>query len=276
MFGEKNPFFSQQAQTITPVSITPKQYQIKITLDKEIIVEELECISNLDSDKYYLTIENDDTEYAILSIEVFETDDETKATLVIDVWKEEDFTKNKTIKDSKIYTLARSTSLLEQLVPDFDGQMRTEAYLENELPRLPEEGDNTRIFIVFTSHKKNTSMIKIVDRNRLTSEFNIDYHLANYQNAIFPPETLPTQDPVLIINGVLQAAVEYLSTVMIGLEEQVGDNLTIAKILLPAITSVVYDDPLDVFIMLNENRDTGESVVHLTKMWAVKSRNKVD
>jgi len=183
-------------------------------------------------------------------------------------------TETKTIVDSKLFELASTTRLLEHLTPNFDTLLKTEVFLDNEYPRTTEDSDDTRIFMVYTSAKGNPIFTLMRDKTRLASTFDVDSQLAAYQEAVFDPETLPTADPVELINGTLIASLEYLSLVVLGIEEEGGDNLTIAKHLIPAITSIVFNDPLDVFMNVSEvvNQDTGESYPHLTAVWAVKSR----
>ena len=181
---------------------------------------------------------------------------------------------NKTIVNSKLFELARSTQLLDDYIPNFETLVKTEVFLDTEYPRTPDDLDHTRIFMVYTSSKGNPIFSMIKDSARLNSTFNLDEQLAAYKDAIFDPETIPTNDPVEIINATISASLEYLSLVVLGIEQEAGDNLNIAKSFVPALVSVIYNDPLDVFMNVSEvvNQDTGESHPHLTRVWAVKSR----
>lgn len=274
--GQRHPFFSHLISEIKILAESPKTIKASVIVDATEVISELDHIKSLSTLDYNMTIDPDDSdiEYIVSSVDVDidpNNPDSPNICISITGSKEEDFSSSKTLVDSKLYKLARTTQLAEHLEPDIDAKIKTEFFINNEQPRVDDDGQDTRIFIVFTSVKGNSTLVKMTDTKRLSNQFNIDKHLAQYQNTLFPPETLPTQDPVMVINGVISAAIEYLSMVLIGLEEVAGDNLNIANLIIPSIISIVYNDPLDVFVSLVE-QPNGE--IRLKNMWAVKIRNE--
>lgn len=185
---------------------------------------------------------------------------------------ENTITTRPSLKSSDLYTLARATPLLQELIPDINILAPTELIIEEEYPRAPEQADHTRIFIGYTNLNGNTFRTMFIDPWRLNSDFPIDDFLAMYQQAISDGVEFPVTDPKQVIEFTLRSCICYSAAVVVGLEEK--DRLAKAILSLRSIVSIIFDDPLDVFINIKDEQlpDTDHPTPMLTHMWKIKNR----
>jgi hypothetical protein len=174
--------------------------------------------------------------------------------------------------ETMLYRLARTTQLLSHLIPEITDLMNTENYLEADFPREPEDGEQTRIFIVYTNDKRHSQMVLIRDPLRLNARFDIDEFMGNYKDTVFEDEHLDQLDPIAVINGTLQAAIEYAAMGCLSFEDPRVEKTSRGA--LSMMCAILYDDPLDVFMTLTDvmNPETGDLEPRLTSAWMVKKR----
>ena len=175
------------------------------------------------------------------------------------------------LKESKLYTLARSTPLLDKFTPNVQIQVTTESELEEVYPREEDDKEDTRIFVNYTNTKGNSSVFKIMNRSRLNTPIDIDDFIIKHSEA-----SDDNEDPVDKITKTIMMMLSFSTNIMIGLEHGNKLEKILADKVLCALTSVVFDDPLDVVIGIREITTEGsDSIPTIIAVWATRSRHTV-
>ena len=180
-----------------------------------------------------------------------------------------------TIDTSKLYQLARQTPLLEFLVPDLPTQLQIGLEIEDTFKREDDDGDDTRILINYRNLKGNSVLYKFLDHERLSRQFNIDGFMDGFMQSI---QKEPSVDVSLdAINATILAALLLSVTTVLGLntEEGVTKNTEeVSKVVLSSLTSILFNDALDVMIAVQEQQPEGQtdSEVVIAGVWIVAQR----
>jgi hypothetical protein len=178
-----------------------------------------------------------------------------------------------TLRDSKLFTMAKAQQLLAYMIPDIRVMMGAEVEISENHPRTEKDGDATRILMNFRTLKGDDIVFVELDNERLDSTFTIDDFMNGYMSAIAPEDV--SSDPVDNINVVLLSALNMSASVATGIDRKGQQILGVSKKVLKALVSIIYDDPLDVFISMQERapaegQDTSDVIIQA--MWAVKKR----
>lgn len=182
-------------------------------------------------------------------------------------------TLNIPLNKSRLNTLARSTTLLADLVPNISIQMAMEMEMKETHPRA--EGDeSSRIFIVYTNDRGNNLIFRIDDNERMNREFNIDHFLHGYCEA--------TKDDSIELDEVTQMSFHILGalTQAMAISLDIADGRMTPEVkslsdnVLKSILSVLYDDSNDVMIMLRDKTiaSNGEKTVDIYAMWSMSKQ----
>lgn len=177
------------------------------------------------------------------------------------------------LSNTKLAQIMHAIPFLEAMAPDFMVQLETEQTLDIEHPRTPEDGDATRIFINYTNKNGNQSLYKFLNPNRMRSEVNIDGFLEDFAKQHVSESY--NQTPESLIAFSTQTALSFSAVTALGLEEELNKSaVALAHMVLYALVSVLFDDPLDVVIFIRdlENKDTKEYSPVMTNIWRVKKR----
>lgn len=180
------------------------------------------------------------------------------------------------LHDTKLYQLCRSTRILEGLVPELPTQISVEMDLSERFPREDEDGESTRILINYTNMKGNSTLFKVVNHERMTSQVDIDDFLVKY--ADFMKDTNLPEDPLPQMTTLVMAALTFSVGTLLGLDDEDGAGIKQAKHMaqwfIGAATSIIYDDPLDVVIAVKEvpSSHGNGSFPTIVAIWCVKSR----
>jgi hypothetical protein len=179
------------------------------------------------------------------------------------------------LKDSKFYELARSVILLQGLVPDLPTQMQAEIDVGEQFPRDEDDKDSTRILINYTNLKGNSTLFKLNNFDRYdNSSIDIDDFLLNYDK--FMDDTNLPDDPVIRTATLVLSALTFAVSSVLGLDESsIGSQgRALAVNVINAVTTILYDDPLDVLIVVKEIESSTEevSIPTIAAMWMVKHR----
>lgn len=174
------------------------------------------------------------------------------------------------LKDSKFFELCRSIDLMNDLVPDIRVQMIAEAELQELAPRNPDIGIATRILVNYTNEKGNSSLFQIVDSDRLekSSTINIDEFLGNY-------DVGEIEDPIIKMKLTVVSALTYSLVVCLGISDEKEHHVAkaLCKWFVKSCISVIYNDPLDILILLKDKvLDNNAVVTIIDKIWVVKVR----
>lgn len=186
--------------------------------------------------------------------------------------------KNKMIVESKLHTLTSETQLLEFLVPDIGVQAGTEAEINENFPRLDTDEDHTRILINYKNVKDNAMLFNILDMDRYNRKFDIDHFLSGYMKAI--NIEAEGDDPIKNINLAVLAAINISLNTALELSDEKPKEAAkaLATEVLISLICLIYRDPLDIVIALNENPpkdEESESESVIVAMWVVKRRPEV-
>lgn len=182
---------------------------------------------------------------------------------------------NKTIVDSKLYSLAQETQLLAFLIPDLAAQMGTETEIDENFPRDADDTDSTRILINYRTIKGKSALYKFNDAERSQRTFDLDHFLNGYMVALGTEAS--SGDPIRDINFAILSALNMATNAILGLNDGPTPKatMTLCHHVLSSIVNIVYKDPLDVVIALNEmpmkdGEDSSNSVI--AGIWVVKQR----
>jgi hypothetical protein len=181
-----------------------------------------------------------------------------------------------TLTESNLFILARSKNLLAFLGAEINVQMAVELKIDEIFPREPDDNDDTRVLINFTTASGKSSSYKLNDNQRLGRRFDVDKFMSGFVEAVSEAEAVnPAMDQV---DANILAALNM--AVNIKMELTNGSDITNAtKVLadstLFSLVSIVYNDPLDAIIHIEERKpEEGEEqgTAVITGMWAVKQR----
>lgn len=180
------------------------------------------------------------------------------------------------LKESKLYTLCRSTALLDDLVPDIRVQMIAESDIEQTCPRDEKLGDATRILVNYTNSRGNSTLFQITDNDRLESPVNIDIDdfIQNYGSEMFDNQDI--EDPIAQMKLSVVAALTFSVMTCIGMGDHSDTKSmkALAEWFVRACVAVVYDDPKDILFLLREKpMEDGTFVTVITNIWIIKTRN---
>lgn len=180
---------------------------------------------------------------------------------------------DKTLVTSKLYALARQQSLLAFLQPDFPTMMAVEQQLDSYEPRTETDKDATRILVNYTNAKGNAILYPITDHVRLERIFDLDDFMNGYLTSIGDEAQITGMDPV---DAGLVSVLNFCVRVVLQFESNVSSSMkTLSLTVLQSLVSIVYDDPLDVVISVNETPvvdNPDKTVPILAAMWTVKQR----
>jgi hypothetical protein len=181
-----------------------------------------------------------------------------------------------TITESKLFKVARGEQLLSSMIPALPNQMAVETEIDAAYPRTEDDKDHTRIWVNFRNLKGNDMLVKVADTVRLESTFDIDKFLSGYSAAIMPNavSTDDVENVNVLLLGVLNTAL--LDVLKINGDKDLNKRSTVANNVLTALISIIYNDPLDVFISLQEKASKTEGQGNdavIQAMWQVKQRS---
>lgn len=185
----------------------------------------------------------------------------------------------KTLDQSRLYILARSTPLLSFLLADMPTQIAVEVDIDEQFPRVEDDGDDTRILINYRNNRGNSKLSKLLDSDRLERTFDIDHFLDGFLQAL-QPTNLP-EDPIQQAESILMAAMQMAITTVLGFNQEGQSEKTksLSSQVLQSVVAIIFDDPLDVIVALNDpaaddNNEVGDPIV--VGMWVVKTRPQVE
>ena len=182
------------------------------------------------------------------------------------------------LEKSKLYALARSVKLLEFLEKDLPFCMEVETELDAVMQRTPEDADHTRIFLNYTNVRSKSVLFNLRDPLRLDRQFDVDNFLAGYAERI--KDALEESDQVAASNFLLAQALTMAASTVLGLDPQLksGKVREVAENVLTSIVSVLFNDPLDVIILIEDRQVPGQPnavSTLISGMWVVKNRSEV-
>lgn len=180
------------------------------------------------------------------------------------------------LRESKLFTLCRSTALLDDLVPDIRVQMIAESDIEETCPRAEDLGDATRILVNYTNSRGNSTLFQITDNDRLDTAVSIDIDdfIQNYGSEMFDNQDI--DNPIAQMKLSVVAALTFSVMTCIGMGEpsDTKSMKALAEWFVRACVAVVYDDPRDILILLREKpMDDGTFVTVITNIWIIKTRD---
>lgn len=184
-----------------------------------------------------------------------------------------------TLLDSKLYLLARSIPLFQELIPDLPTQMKSELEIDEIFPRGPEDEDHTRILINYSNLKGNPMLFKLLDIERLLRVFDLDGFMSGLMEALQKDILNTNPEPFNedTVQPIILTTLNLAVTTVLGVntDEVTQQTLDLSNIVLCSLMAVLFNDPLDVIIALNdlplkEGANRTETVI--VGMWIVKSR----
>lgn len=181
----------------------------------------------------------------------------------------------KYLKDTKFFELCLSTSLMNDLVPDIRVQMVAEDEIQHMAPRSEDISDATRILINYTNETGNSALFQILDNERLDNKedvINIDKFISEYHVG----ET-EIEDPLVKLKLTVVSALTYSFVVCLGIsdERETKGAKLLAEHFVKAAVSAIYDDPLDILVIMRDVKLENDAVVTvIDKMWVIKPRPK--
>lgn len=190
-------------------------------------------------------------------------------------------TEEKTInlKSSKFYDLCRQEQLLAELIPDIAIQMAMEEQIDANYQRDETDGDSTRIIILYTNVRGNTSVFKLNDHNRFETPtgFDIDNFIVGYEEFVFSEsESVVIEDPVLKMGMTVLTALNFAVIAALRLDDEDDNKRTAgqAELFIKAAVACLYDDQKDVMIVIKESamNDDEPSSPLINNLWVVKKR----
>lgn len=184
-----------------------------------------------------------------------------------------------TLLESKLYLLARNIPLFQELIPDLPTQMKSEIEIDEIFPREAEDEDHTRILINYSNLKGNPMLFKLLDRERLSRVFDLDGFMNGLMEAlqtdIFNTNPEPFNEDT--VQPIILTTLNLATTTVLGVntDEVTQQTLDLSNIVLCSLMAVLFNDPLDVIIALNdlplkEGANRTETVI--VGMWIVKTR----
>lgn len=180
------------------------------------------------------------------------------------------------LTETKLYRLARLERLFDHLVPDLSVQIMTESYIEAEMPRQDSDGDATRIFLNYATRTGKTMVYTMLARGRFDNPaIDVDDFLVGYTENLVGADLPP--EPLDQARFLIKSALNYAVTCVLELDDEVGHGsraMAVAKSFLDSTITVLYDDPLDVMISVQETQDkySAEWYPNINGMWIVKVR----
>jgi hypothetical protein len=182
------------------------------------------------------------------------------------------------LDDSKLYQLARSTSLLSFLVPDITTQMTVELELSETFPRVEDDGDDTRILVNYTNLKGNAIIYKFLDHERLDRQFAIDGFMDGFMRQVQRDDSSVDVSEESI-NATILTALNVAITTVLELNTTEGMNKNaqgVSHIVLRSLVAILFNDALDVIVAvqdrpLKEGQTSPEAMV--VGLWIVKQRH---
>lgn len=184
-----------------------------------------------------------------------------------------------TLLESKLYLLARNIPLLQELIPDLPTQMKSEIEIDEGFPREAEDEDHTRILINYSNLKGNPMLFKLLDKERLTRVFDLDGFMNGLMEALQKDILNTNPEPFNedTVQPIILTTLNLAVTTVLGVntDEVTQQTLDLSNIVLCSLMAVLFNDPLDVIIALNDlplKEGTNHTETVIVGMWIVKSR----
>ncbi len=184
-----------------------------------------------------------------------------------------------TLLESKIYLLARSIPLFQELIPDIKTQMASELEIDEMFPREPDDEDHTRILINYSNLKGNPVLFKLLDKDRLDRVFDIDGFMNGLMLALQKDISNTNPEPFneATIQPIILTTLNLAVTTVLGINTEGVTEKTanLSNVVLCSLMAVLFNDALDVIIAVNDlplKEGANHSETVIVGMWIVKSR----
>lgn len=184
-----------------------------------------------------------------------------------------------TLLESKIYLLARSIPLFQELIPDIKTQMASELEIDEMFPRESDDEDHTRILINYSNLKGNPVLFKLLDKDRLDRVFDIDGFMNGLMLALQKDISNTNPEPFneATIQPIILTTLNLAVTTVLGINTEGVTEKTanLSNVVLCSLMAVLFNDALDVIIAVNDlplKEGANHSETVIVGMWIVKSR----
>lgn len=178
------------------------------------------------------------------------------------------------LRESKLYALSKERDLLNGFAPDIRLQMAVEMTLEDGLGREASDGDDMRIIINYTNSRGRSLPTKTLNHFRMESSIDVDDFLSKMAESLQEGNE-QIQDPIEQIGQAFKTALNLSVLQVINVEPtKTAKEKNLANTVLVSLLATIFDDPLDVFIQVQEvpTTDGTATTPMVVACWRVKAR----